>query len=67
MIEEFNFIYELKIQGNDGSPLYSGLLGMRSELEFNSHDYVHEKCKYINTICDLGCGYERLKQPKFDI
>ena len=72
MIEEFNFIYENKILGDDTNSMYSGSSGGGSEWAHNIHNYIPFIQKFIEnnkitTICDLGCGLGKLIEPIFDI
>ena len=72
MIEEFNYIYENKIWGDDGNNLYSGSSGGGSEIDFNIHDYVPFIQRFIEknnitSVCDLGCGTGKLIESIFDI
>jgi len=72
MIEEFNYIYENKIWGDDANRCYSGSSGGGSEIDFNIHDYIPFMQRFIEkynitSVCDLGCGSGKLIEPIFDI
>ena len=81
MIEEFNYIYENKIWGDDFNKYYSGSSGGGSEVDYNIHEYIPFIQTFIETnnieiksvgfsinpVCDLGCGSGKLIYPIFDI
>ena len=70
MIEEFNYIYENKIWGNDFNNIYSCSSGGGCEINYNIHIYIPFIQTFIEqhnikSVCDLGCG--KLIEPKFNI
>jgi hypothetical protein len=72
MIEEFNYIYENKIWGDDFNKYYNGSSGGGSEVDYNLHEYIpfiqtFIEANDIKIICDLGCGSGKLIYPIFDI
>ena len=72
MIEEFNYIYENKIWGDDFNKYYSGGSGGGSEVDYNIHEYIPFIQTFIETnkieiVCDLGCGSGKLIEPIYDI
>ena len=62
MIEEFNYIDENKIQGDDFNNMYySGSSSGGSELDYNIHAYIPFIQTFIEqhnikSVCNLGCG-----------
>ena len=65
MIEEFNYIYENKIWGNDFNIYYNGSSGCGSEIDSNINEYIpfiqtFIETHNIETVCDLGCGSGKL-------
>ena len=72
MIEEFNYIYENKIWGDDFNKYYNGSSGGGSEVDYNLHEYIPFTQTFIETndikiVCDLGCGSGKLIYNIFDI
>ena len=49
MIEEFNYIYENKIWGDDFNKYYSGSSGGGSEVDYNLHEYIPFTQTFIET------------------
>ena len=57
MIEEFNYLYENKIWGDDFNKYYNGSSGGNSEIDYNIHEYIpfiqtFVEHNNITSICD---------------
>ena len=72
MREEFNYMYENKIWGDEFNLYCSGSSGGGSEYEYNIDECIPFIQTFIEqhnikSICDLGCGSGKLIEPIYDI